>query len=47
MSLVTMESLVRKAWEEGEHDYFGLNGAMTQSMYENALRHIKVFTGIE
>lgn len=32
---------------EGKHDYFGLNTAMTQGMYENALRHIKVFTGIE
>lgn len=32
---------------EGKHDYFGLNGAMTKGMYENALRHIKVFTGIE
>lgn len=47
MSLVTMESLVQKAWEEGKHDYFGLNCAMTQGMYENALRHINVFTGIE
>lgn len=32
---------------EGKQDYFGLNGAMTQGMYENALRHIKVFTGVE
>lgn len=32
---------------EGKHDYFDLNGAMTQGMYENAMRHIKVFTGIE
>ncbi len=31
---------------EGKHDYFGLNGAMTAGMYENALRHIKVFTGL-
>lgn len=31
---------------EGKHDYFGLNGAMTAGMYENALRHIKVFTGM-
>ena len=28
---------------EGKHTYFELNTAMTQGMYENALRHIKVF----
>ena len=32
---------------EGKHDYFGLNTAMPQGMNEHALRHIKVFTGIE
>lgn len=32
---------------DGKHDYFGLNGAMTYGMYENAVRHIKVFTGIK
>ncbi|WBW49381.1 ketose-bisphosphate aldolase [Peptoniphilus equinus] len=27
-------------------DYFGLNEAMTEGMYENAIKHIKVFTGM-
>ena len=31
---------------EGKHTYFELNTAMTQGMYENALRHIKVFRGL-
>ena len=31
---------------EGRHTYFELNTAMTQGMYENALRHIKVFRGL-
>ena len=31
---------------DGKHTYFELNTAMTQGMYENALRHIKVFRGL-
>jgi fructose-bisphosphate aldolase class II len=31
---------------EGKHTYFELNTAMTQGMYENALRHIRVFRGL-
>ncbi|MCF0140930.1 MAG: ketose-bisphosphate aldolase [Mogibacterium sp.] len=31
---------------EGKHTYFELNTAMTEGMYENALRHIKVFRGL-
>ena len=31
---------------EGKHTYFEMNTAMTQGMYENALRHIKVFRGL-
>lgn len=31
---------------EGKHTYFELNTAMTQGMYENALRHIRVFRGM-
>lgn len=29
-----------------KHNYFDLNTAMTQGMYENAVRHIRVFRGI-
>lgn len=32
---------------EGKHTYFELNTAMTQGMYENALRHIRVFRGLQ
>ena len=32
---------------EGKHTYFELNTAMTQGMYENAVRHIKVFRNIK
>ena len=31
---------------EGKHTYFELNTAMTQGMYENALRHVRVFRGL-
>ena len=31
---------------EGKHTYFALNDAMTQGMYENAVRHIKVFRNL-
>lgn len=31
----------------GKHTYFELNTAMTQGMYENAMRHIRVFRGID
>ncbi|MBR0373008.1 MAG: ketose-bisphosphate aldolase [Mogibacterium sp.] len=30
----------------GKHTYFSLNDAMTQGMYENAVRHIKVFRNL-
>lgn len=31
---------------DGKHTFFELNTAMTQGMYENALRHIRVFRGL-
>lgn len=46
----SFNNVVRFATEylatEGKHTYFELNTAMTQGMYENALRHIKVFRGL-
>lgn len=51
IATASFDSLAREAEKylksEGRHDYFGLNEAMVQGVYENVKQHIKIFNCIE
>ncbi|MDF2888317.1 MAG: ketose-bisphosphate aldolase [Lacrimispora sp.] len=51
IATASFDSLTREAEKylktEGKHDYFGLNEAMVQGVYENVKQHIKIFNCAE
>lgn len=51
IATASFDSLTREAEKylksEGRHDYFGLNEAMVQGVYENVKQHIKIFNCVE
>ncbi|MBE5979393.1 MAG: class II aldolase [Paenibacillaceae bacterium] len=51
IATASFDSLTREAEKylksEGRHDYFGLNEAMVQGVYENVKHHIKIFNCVE
>ena len=51
IATASFDSLTKKAEaylkSEGKHDYFGLNEAMVQGVYENVKRHIRIFNCAE
>ena len=51
IATASFDSLTREAEKylksEGRHDYFGLNEAMVQGVYENVKQHIKIFNCAE
>ena len=51
IATASFDSLTREAEKylksEGRHDYFGLNEAMVQGVYENVKQHIRIFNCVE
>ena len=51
IATASFDSLTREAEKylksEGRHDYFGLNEAMVQGVYENVKQYIKIFNCVE
>ena len=51
IATASFDSLAREAEKylksEGRHDYFGLNEAMVQGVYENVKQHIRIFNCVE
>ncbi|WP_097003175.1 class II fructose-bisphosphate aldolase [Lacrimispora amygdalina] len=51
IATASFDSLTQKAEaylkSEGKHDYFGLNEAMVQGVYENVKQHIRIFNCAE
>ncbi|WP_349945961.1 class II fructose-bisphosphate aldolase [Lacrimispora sp. BS-2] len=51
IATASFDSLTKEAAKylesEGKHDYFGLNEAMVQGVYENVKQHIRIFSCVE
>ena len=51
IATASFDSLTREVEKylksEGRHDYFGLNEAMVQGVYENVKQHIRIFNCVE